>query len=183
MACDSAVGRATLSPYKKISVIGNACSGKTTLSRHLAEKYQLPLVHVDSIQFLPGMQLRNPDDTRKLLMDEAQKEAWIIDGLGPLKIIEKRLQLSDVIICLRPPLWKNYLRCIKRQITGLFIRRSELPPDCFESTPAQTFKLFSTIRNVHNGLWPQLDRIFLEETYRSKVIYVRSSKDLKRLIG
>ena len=75
---------------KKISVIGNACSGKTTLSRKLAERYELPLTHVDSIQFLPGLKLRNPDETRKTLQEISERDMWIIDGYGPLKIIEKR---------------------------------------------------------------------------------------------
>ena len=38
---------------QKISIIGNACSGKTTLGRALAKTTRLPLYHVDSIQFLP----------------------------------------------------------------------------------------------------------------------------------
>jgi adenylate kinase family enzyme len=167
---------------KKISVIGNACSGKTTLSRKLAQKYQLPLTHVDSIQFLSGMRLRNPEETRKLLIDVSGRESWIIDGLGPLKIIEDRFQKSDLVVFMRFPLWRIYWWCLKRQIRGLFVRRSELPQGCFESTPAQTLKLVSTIWNVHHGMWPQLDRIFKRDIYQHKVVYVRSLADLKTLL-
>lgn len=166
---------------KKISVIGNACSGKTTLSRELAKKYNLPLIHVDSIQFLPKMKLRDPGETRKILEEKSEDKEWIIDGFGPLKIIESRFQKSDVVVFIRFPLWRVYWWCIKRQIKGLFTRRSELPEGCFESTFSQTFKLFKTIWNVHFGMWPQLDRIFLRETYRGKIVYVRSLRDLNRI--
>lgn len=167
---------------KKISVIGNACSGKTTLSRRLAEIYSLPLTHVDSVQFLPGMQLRDRNETRKILADIAKGPEWIIDGLGPLKIIESRFQLSDQVVFLRLPLWKTYWWLCKRQFQALFHKREELPDGCFEATPRQTLKLFSTIWNVHNGLWPQLDRIFQGEVYRDKILYVRDQAHLKRIM-
>lgn len=166
---------------KKISIIGNACSGKTQLSRVLAEKYKLPITHVDSIQFLPGMKLRDPSSTRKILEEVTSRNEWIIDGFGPLKIIESRLQKSDLVIFIRLSIWRNYWWCIKRQARGLFIRRTELPEGCFEGTLEQTFKLFKTIWNVHHGMWPQLDRIFLQGMYKNKIIYVRTLSELNRV--
>ena len=168
----------------KIAVIGNSCSGKTTLSRQLAKHYKMTqsLTHVDSIQFLSGMQLRDPKETCEVLNKIAEQDEWIIDGLGPLRTIENRLERADQIICIRIPLWQNYCWCLKRQIKGLFFRRPELPSGCFESTPRQTFRLMKTIWNVHHGLWVQLDRIFLRDIYRGKVIYVRSSQEFSAFL-
>lgn len=168
---------------KKISVIGNACSGKTWLSRELALKYNLPLTHVDSVQFLSGMKLKDPSETRKILESIANQDQWIIDGFGPLKIIEDRFQKSDVVVFIRFPLWRNYWWCIKRQIKALFTgkQRTELPDGCLESTIPQTLKLFKTIWNVHFGMWPQLDRIFLQNMYKNKIIYVRTVTDLNKM--
>ncbi len=164
---------------KKIAVIGNSCSGKTQLSRALASIYNLPVVHVDSIQFLPGMKLRDPAETRKILEEKSNGDAWIIDGFGPLKIIEDRFQKADVIVFIRFPLWRTYWWCFKRQLKGIFVRRPELPEGCFESTISQTLKLVRTIWNVHFGMWPQLDRIFLKEKYINKIVYVRAIRDFK----
>lgn len=166
---------------KKISVIGNACAGKTRLSRELAKKHNLPLTHVDSIQFLTTMRLRDPSETRKILEDISNKDEWIIDGFGPLKIIESRFQKSDVVVFIRFPLWRNYWWCFKRQMKGLFFRRSELPAGCFESTIPQTAKLIKTIWNVHFGMWPQLDRIFLQDIYKNKIVYIRNLAELKKV--
>lgn len=166
---------------KKISIISNACSGKTRLSRELAKRYNLPLVHVDSIQFLAGMKIRDPEETRKILQNTANQEEWIIDGFGPLKIIESRFQKSDLVIFIRFPLWRNYWWCIQRQIKALFIRRAELAEGCFEFTISHTLKLFKTIWNVHFGMWPQLDRIFLQDMYKNKIVYVQNLTDLRKL--
>ena len=168
---------------KKIAIIGNACSGKTQLSRELAKRYNLPLTHVDSIQFLAGMNLRDPNETRKILENRANQDQWIIDGFGPLKIIEDRFQKSDVVIFIRLPLWRNYWWCCRRQIIGFFSRkqREELPAGCNEFTIQQTVKLFKTIWNVYFGMWLQLDRIFLQEIYKNKIIYIRTLADLNKM--
>jgi adenylate kinase family enzyme len=173
---------ATRNRIKKISIIGNSCSGKTTLARQLTEVFPLPLHHVDSTQYLPGLKWRDPDETRAVLTDVADSYSWIIDGLGPLKILEERLQKSDLIIVLRPPLWKLYVHLVIRQFKGLFKRRPELPEGCFESTPSQTLKMVKTIWNVEHGLWPQLDRIFKQDIYKDKLIQVFTEDELNNLI-
>jgi adenylate kinase family enzyme len=38
----------------KIAIIGHSGSGKSTLAAFLGEKYALPVLHVDTIHFLPG---------------------------------------------------------------------------------------------------------------------------------
>ncbi len=169
----------TRKKIRKIAVIGNSCSGKTTLSLQLRDLFQLPIFHVDSIQYLAGLKWRNPDETRTILTDISQSAEWIIDGLGPLKILEDRMKKADLIIVLRPPISVLFFRLIVRQLMGIFTRRPELPEGCFESTPSQTWKMLKTIRNVDNGLWPQLDRILKEEHYCNKVIGFYEQKPVR----
>ena len=170
-----------MNEINRIAVIGNACSGKTRLSHALAEIHQLPLSHVDSIQFLAGMHLRDPAETREILNDVSNNEKWIIDGFGPLKIIEDRFQKADVVVFIRFPLWRNYWWCLKRQLKGIYSRRPELPAGCFESTIPQSVKLVKTIWNVHFDMWPQLDRIFTHEKYSKKIVYIRTLDEFKRI--
>jgi adenylate kinase family enzyme len=166
---------------QKISIIGNPCNGKTTLSRALAQKYKLHITHVDSIQFLEGMLLRNPDETRQILSDISNQDEWIIDGLGPLKIIEDRFQKSDLILVIRIPLWRNLVWFLKRQVKSVFVTRAELPNNSREASLQQTWKLLTNIRSVQSGLWLQLDRIFLREIYKNKVQYIKSVNELNRM--
>lgn len=153
------------------------------MARRLSKELNLKVFHVDSIQYLPELKWRDPNETREILSGIASENEWIIDGLGPLKILEDRMKKSDLIVVLRPSLGTLYWRLIKRQLLGIFRQREELPENCFEATPAQTFKMIRTIWNVHHGLWRQLDRIFEQPEYKHKVFQVFREKDISKLIN
>ena len=46
----------------KILVLGFSGSGKSTLARNLSNHYNLPLLHIDSIHFLPNWIIRDKND-------------------------------------------------------------------------------------------------------------------------
>jgi hypothetical protein len=128
------------------------------------------------------MNLRDPAETRDILLSESNKPSWIIDGLGPLKIIEDRFKKSDLVIVIRIPLWVNLLWAVKRQIKSIFVSRKELPTGSNEASLINSIKLFKNIWNVQHGLWLQLDRIFLRDEYKHKVKYVSSLSALNYII-
>lgn len=59
---------------KKIANIGNGGEGKTILARSLAERYDLPLIQVESIQYLAGMKVRDTRETTNILNQRAGEE-------------------------------------------------------------------------------------------------------------
>ncbi|WP_413578207.1 hypothetical protein ACLVWU_06655 [Bdellovibrio sp. HCB290] len=166
---------------QKIAVIGNACAGKTVLSRQLAQNQNLPLTHVDSIQFLPGMKVRPHKESIAMLLDVQNKPCWIIDGYGPLDILEKRLIQADRIVMIDFPLWRHYWWATKRQIVNLWKPRPELPEGCSEVSWAQTKKLYKTIGTVHRLMRPELLRILSRDNLNNKVIWVRNLSQLKNV--
>ncbi|QDK45053.1 adenylate kinase [Bdellovibrio sp. ZAP7] len=165
---------------RKIAVIGNAGAGKTVLSRRLAKLYQLPITHVDSIQFVEGMKIRPHKESITLLSDIQNQETWIIDGYGPLDIIQRRFQLADKIVLIDFPLWRHYWWATKRQIQNLWSPRKELPPGCSELSWEHTKKLYKTIGNVHRLMRPELLRI-LNREQQGKVVVIRNLSQLKRI--
>lgn len=166
---------------KKIAVVGNAGGGKTALSRRLAKIHDLPLTHVDSIQFVRGMQIRPHKESIQILKEIQDQESWIIDGYGPLDIIEKRFQAADLVVFIDFPLWRHYWWCTKRQIQNLWSKRPELPEGCDEATLAHTMKLYKTLWRVHKLMRPELLRIFARKNLKDKIIYVRTLKEWKRV--
>jgi adenylate kinase family enzyme len=166
---------------RKIAVIGNAGAGKTVLARQLAKRYHLPITHVDSIQFIAGMKIRPHKESIALLTEVQNQESWIIDGYGPLDIIEKRFQLADRIVLIDFPLWRHYWWATKRQIQNLWSPRKELPEGCSELSWEHTKKLYKTIGNVHRLMRPELLRILNRDQNKGKVVWIRNLSQLKRI--
>lgn len=165
----------------RITVIGNAGAGKTTLSRILAARYQLPLTHVDSIQFTAGMNIRPHAESIAILNKIQAEDKWLIDGYGPLDILEKRLELADKIIFIDFPIWRHYWWAFKRQIISLWSPRAELPKDCDDASMKQTIKLFKAMWKVHTKMRPEMLRILSREKLKSKVQVIRTLSDWKSL--
>ena len=164
----------TVKSPRKIAVIGNAGAGKTTLSRRLAKIYELPLYHVDTYQFLPDLQMRPFKETVEILIPLQEQDSWIIDGFGPLDILEKRFALADQIIFIDFPLWRHYFWATKRQFQSLGSPRSELPKGISELNLQHVLKLYKTIRQVHEKMRPELLRILERPQNREKLLLIRT---------
>jgi adenylate kinase family enzyme len=161
---------------QKITVVGNIAGGKTRLSQVLAARYQLPLTHVDSLQFLPGMKMRPLLETREALLAATAQDKWLVDGYGPLDLIEKRFQAADVVVYVDFPIWRHYWWLSKRQVSNLWSRRAELPEGCSELTWEHTRKLYKTLWQIHTKMRPELLRIFARKNLHEKVLIIRTMK-------
>lgn len=165
--------------FSKIAIIGNSCGGKTRLARRLAQRHLLPLVHVDQIQFMTGLRFRPFMESIKILRNEHFKSEWIIDGFGPLDILEERLQLADQVIMINLPLSTHYFWAAKRVIKNiLFKQRSELPNNSSERSWNHIVKLFKTIYQVHTKMRPEMLRILAREQYKNKTVILKSVREL-----
>lgn len=97
--------------YNKILIIGNGASGKSTLSKHLSNLLNVPLLHLDSVYWLKDWMHNNPDVFTKTVRDFMKKDKWIIEGT-PLYDIENRIKNADTIILMDI----NRYRCIANLI-------------------------------------------------------------------
>jgi len=117
-----------LSAFNRIAVIGCPGSGKSFLSRQIAEKTGHPLIHLDYEFWQPGW-VRTPVEEfvakQKLWM---QQERWLIDGhFG--NSIELRYAAADLVIFLDLPRGLCTWRVLKRRGTP----RSDLKPGLEEA--------------------------------------------------
>lgn len=165
----------------KIAVVGNAGGGKTVLSRRLGQRLNIPVTHVDSIQFLPGMIIRPHQESINVLLEVQSTKDWIIDGYGPLDILIKRFEVADRIIFVDFPIWHHYWWCTKRQIQNLWSPRQELPSGCDERSWAHTWKLFKTLWRTHKKMRPELLRIFSREAFAKKVVFIRTMSEWNKI--
>ena len=114
----------------KIAILGHAGSGKSTLARQLGEKYGLPVLHFDSIHFLPGwVETDRPYKREKVnaFLDE-NPDGWVMDGNYFKICAERRFAEADHILYLDIPRWV----CLPRVYKRLFTYRGKTRPDMGE---------------------------------------------------
>jgi adenylate kinase family enzyme len=101
---------------KRIIVVGNTATGKSTLAMTLAEANGLTYVDLDDLHFLPGWRWRPPQEFRALVDFATNGDRWAIAG----NYIEYSSDISwpraDTLIWLDLPFWPNFLKLLQRTI-------------------------------------------------------------------
>ncbi len=136
----------------KIAIIGNAGSGKSTLSLKLHNITGLPVYHLDQYFWLPNWQ--EPDRTtfEKIHNQLCDRENWIIEGVAT-RFFAYRAQKADILIFLDTPRWLCLYRVIRRAIKHFGKEHAFSPKGCPEKGPDIKFLKFiwkfNTLRKPH----------------------------------
>lgn len=117
----------------KITIIGYSGSGKSTLAQTLSQHYNIPLLHLDTLQFSEGWQVRPPEDFHADLSSFLQQNSsWIIDGNYSHHLFEERMEQANQILFLNFPRWKSLLRAWQRYRTYKGSTRDSMAAGCPE---------------------------------------------------
>ena len=117
----------------KIAIIGHSGSGKSTLARKLSEKYEIPVLHFDAVQFRPNWEIR-PQASKEIMIKVFLDlhSDWVIDGNYSKLSYERRMEEADVIVVML----FNRLNCLwrvtKRYVTYKNKTRPDMGPGCKE---------------------------------------------------
>jgi adenylate kinase family enzyme len=119
---DSGIGR-------RVVVTGMAGSGKSTLSRSLAAKTGLPVIHLDVHFWKPGWVAPSEHEWREKQSTLLAGDAWIADG-NYHETLGLRLERADTVVFLDTPWWVCAGRAFLR---GLRMPVREIPEGCEDS--------------------------------------------------
>lgn len=121
---------------KRVMVIGCSGSGKSTFSRILHQKTQLPLIHLDQAYWKPNWVEQSPDEWRSIVTKLASKESWIMDG-NYSGTWDLRIPRADTIIFLDKSTSVCLYRVLKRIFQNYGKVRPDMVPGCPERLDAQ----------------------------------------------
>jgi len=160
--------------YNRISIIGGAGTGKTTLSNLLSEKYNIPVTHIDGIHHLKNWRVRDKAERDKIILDIVAKEKWIIDGTYK-DTIKQRLEKSDLIIWLDYSTFAQVKGILKRFLKNPGKEKPEIP-GCNERLNLEFLKYVIDYRKKKRHFVVEA----IESIDQSKVLVFTKQKKLNK---
>jgi len=105
---------------RRIHVLGNSCSGKSSVGRQLAANLEIPFVELDALNWEPhwiGLNEYNPEELERKIKEATAGNEWVVAGSYESfskRVFWPRLQ---TIIWLDLPMYLLIVRMIKRSWT------------------------------------------------------------------
>lgn len=163
---------------KRIIVIGCGGAGKSTLSRKLSDKLNIPVYHLDKIFWNRGW-IQTPQEEFDIkLKSLVNKDKWIIDG-NYIRTLDMRVERADTIIFINMSTYLCLYRAIKRRI----MYKGKSRPDMAEGCPEGIdFEFFKWILTYNKKVKPEiLEKL---KKYNDKtVIILNGKKEVKDFIN
>jgi len=169
---------------RRIAVIGGSCTGKTTLSRELSRRLDVPHVELDSLHHDAGWQ-EAPAEVLQARVDEALAAApdgWVVDGNYHGKIGTFVLERADTVVFLDMPFGLTL-----RRVLGRTLRRSLTREELWNGNRESLRIAFSRDSIVwwvlkthrsHRRKWP--DRLAGQP--HLSVVRLRSPREVRRWV-
>ncbi|MDA0632630.1 (d)CMP kinase [Nonomuraea sp. MCN248] len=106
---------------RRISVVGNSGSGKSTIAAELARRLGVPWLELDSIYHMPGWTPRPVEEFRAEVDAFTSGDGWVVDG-NYSAVRDLVWARSDTVVWVDPPkatvMRRLSLRTLCRMATG-----------------------------------------------------------------
>lgn len=117
----------------KIAIIGYSGCGKSTLAKYFGERYQIPVLYLDSVFWLPGWKERKREESVGIVKQFLDSnDSWVIDGNYTYMEQERRMEEADRIIFLSFHRFSCLFRAIKRYFKYRGKTRESMGKGCEE---------------------------------------------------
>lgn len=166
----------------KISVIGYSGSGKSTLAGFLSERLSVPVLYLDTVQFLPGWAERGREEKLAIVrgfLDSNAENGWVIDGNYTKLEQERKLAESDLIVFLSFNRLSCFLRAYKRSRQYKNKTRPSMTEGCDEKFDRE-FKKWILLDGRNKERRERFKGII--EKYPEKSVVIKNQKQLDRFM-
>lgn len=119
---------------QRILIIGPCGSGKSTLSRKVGDRLDLPVYHMDQLGWLPGWVETEKDELHDKIKAVVATDRWVIEG-NYGSTLDLRLPRADSVIYLDFPIRVCIWRLLRR--TASYRGRMSIGPGYSPPTGVQ----------------------------------------------
>ena len=165
----------------KVAILGYSGSGKSTLAREIGKRYGLPVLHLDTVQFEPGWQVRDREEGRQIVRTflAEHPDGWVIDGNYTGFYQQERLEAADGIVLMLLPRVSCYLRARRRSK----LYRGRTRPDMTDGCAEKFDRAFRRWILWEGRTKPRRAHYrSIAKTYPGKTVILRSQRDIDRYL-
>jgi adenylate kinase family enzyme len=112
-------------PPRRVSVVGNSGTGKSTLGRALAERLGVPHIELDQLNHQPGWQERSVEELREVVAPLLEGDRWVVDGNYRDRVGDLVRARADTVVWLDYPRLLVTTRIVRRTVRRV-VTREEL---------------------------------------------------------
>jgi adenylate kinase family enzyme len=101
----------------RLHVTGHSCTGKSTLAAQIAEKFDIPCVELDALNWLPGwvgLNVTDPERLAERIRATTAGESWVLAGSYESFVQPLCWPRLDALIFLDLPRWQLIPRVLGR---------------------------------------------------------------------
>lgn len=160
---------------KRVLVLGNSGSGKSTFAKNLAGILDIPWINLDSHYWKPNWIETPKDEWEAIVTRLIEQEKWVMDG-NYSSTLEMRLERSDTVIFLDVPRRISFWRVFKRRVIHHGRVRSELAEGCTEKIDLDFLRW---IWGYPNRTEPRIERILTEYNDRITLHILKNSREIE----
>jgi len=165
---------------RRVSIVGAAGSGKTTLAQAWQDSHRLPYVKVDAFQAAEFGGRATPEEFGRRMAEAASRDSWILDGnvdiSGVYQAVDETWSRADLVIWLDLPRHVLMRRLLVRTAVRA-LHHSEMSKDTQQHW--RDLFVFDANRSVLAWTWSEQPR--LREAYGCLVADPRWSARVVRL--
>ena len=99
---------------RKVAVMGGTGSGKSTVSRELAEHLGVPHIELDALFWRPDWVMPSAEEFRPIVAAALDADGWVVDGNYRGRLGTLVLDQADLVVWLDLPFWTKFWRLLRR---------------------------------------------------------------------
>ena len=164
----------------KIVILGYSGRSKSTTARTLGQKLGLPVLFLDTVQFLENWRVRPVNQSKAIVADfMATNESWIIDGNYSAFHQQQRFEQADMIVFFNFNRFTCFCRALGRYLKYKGTTRPDMAPGCNEKFDFEFMKWI-----LKDGRTKKKKKAYSEmcKKYADKVVIIRNQKDLDNFL-